>query len=186
MVLTYDELEELASLIETELPERILNLLIRLNQANDGRLEKLLELLEMQDFLQQEPEVRRWATGKIAIIGACEVGENDLKGMFKREGFDASRFELVLDYNKAKRTDFSYLRNTNYAAILAGQLSHKGKNIGNHDSLFEYLRDKEEGFPPLRKLCKNNQNRITISSVRTALNDLVDENIITRDWDAAA
>ena len=181
MALGCEELDALATRIAEELPEKLENLLVRLNQSDDGRLEKLLELLEMQDFLQQQPEKRRWKSGKIAIIGACEVGINDLARKIKKMGFNPDRLELCLDYDENKRKDFSYLKNTKYAVILGGQLSHKGKNIGSHASLLDYLADEKEGFPPLVRLTKNNQNRISVSSVTNALRDLVAGEVIMLD-----
>ncbi len=181
MALGLEELEALATRIEEELPNKLVNLLVRLNQVDDGRLETLLDLLEMQDFLQQQPEAKRWTTGKIAIIGACEVGINNLKEKIRTMGFNIDRLELCLNYDENKRKDFAYLKNTKYAVILGGQLSHKGKNIGSHSSLLEYLADEAEGFPPLVRLKTNNQNRITVSSVIKALGNQVEKGVIVLD-----
>lgn len=81
MALTVEEIDELEISIMDKIPNKITEILLRLNRS--GKLEDLLELLGMKYLLGPSEKLDTYRSGKIVVVGGTEVKEKDLMGVVK-------------------------------------------------------------------------------------------------------
>ena len=100
-MLNVEELMELEEKFRKTIAEKSEEILSKLNR--DGKLEEVLELLGLADLLVDDCAYKPYKTGKVFIVGQCEVKMQQLLGLIKCMGFDKNRFEFCLDYDDVKR-----------------------------------------------------------------------------------
>lgn len=165
MLLDIDRLEVLLDNVR----ERILN-------ANeDGSLSKLLNRIGWADLLQEEDlGFYSYPTGKIVVLGGSECPENRLLGIAKELGLDKKRFEFCLDYEGTVKYNYRKLQYQSlYRVILAGPTPHKTSGTSKYSSMITAL-ENEPGYPKVVRLTANNALKITKSSFKAALEELLE------------
>jgi len=176
MVLTIEELSELEDNIMKALPEKITAILTKLNRS--GRLEELLELLGMEEFLEKEQNFYSYKSGKIVVVGGTEVKEEVLLGIAKKLGIDKSRFEFCLDYKQIQKYDFKKMQYApQYRIVLFGPTPHSGYGKGESGSIIAEL-EKLPAYPRVERLISGNELKITKSNFREMLEMLIKEEYI--------
>lgn len=159
--------------------EEILDI-IREKVCLSNREETLDELLSSWD-IEIKPKLslyEPYKNGKILIIGQSTIDKNTIIGIAKSLNIDNSRLELVLDYRKAENYDFRKLQyNPLYRVIIVGPLPHKTAGTGCSSSVITEIENKE-GYPRIVRSIANQELKITKSSIRTALSQLLNENYI--------
>ena len=166
--LSLDELETLYHDIKASRGcEDLLSLLVLANRQ--GRLERLLEALGMEDLLSKAPQRSK----KVLVIGASQVSEGKLRALAKKQGFDPSDFEFYLEYDRLKHFDFRKLKYSDtYLAILAGPQPHSNQGKGNAGSAIANMEQNPMAFPPVIRLSGSNELKITSKSFEKALGEL--------------
>lgn len=118
---------------------------------------------------------------KILIIGETEIKENVIIGIFKKTGISSKRIELISDYAKVAKHDFSkYIYNEKYASIIIGPTPHSGVYKGKYSSIIVRL-EKMEGFPPVVRLNANKRLKVTNSNLTLCLEELIERGIVLQD-----
>ena len=120
-------------------------------------------------------------TSKILIVGQTDLREDVIKAIFRENGISKDRLELIREYDKASKYNFSKLQwNTHYGAILFGPISHSGEVKGDASSTITKI-ENTEGYPSCKRLSANNDIKITKSNLRQAIEELIIEGIIYQD-----
>lgn len=144
------ELEELEESLKEELEERLTEILSRLNRT--AQLEYFLDLLGMTELLHPDNGYHVPKSGNIVVIGESLVKAEILLAVARNLGIDKSRFELYLDYNKAKTFKFEKLQyNLTYSLIMVGPMPHSGIEKGDASSVISAI-EKKNGYPPVVRL----------------------------------
>ena len=73
------------------------------NLNTNGKLKTFLELLAMSDLLKSDLCYVPYKSGKIYIIGQCDVQINHILGVIKNMVFDKKRFEFCTECEKIKK-----------------------------------------------------------------------------------
>ena len=176
MALDYAELAELENEIMSILPDKITYILSKANRT--GRLDTLLDLLDMTELLKPTPAYETYRDGKIVVIGESEVSESVLLAIAQRLGIDKDRFELCLDYEKAQTYNYRKMNYApNYRAVLFGPCPHSSSGKGTSGSVINEMEQKE-GYPRIMRLESNHALKITKSNFRSAIEKLVEENYL--------
>lgn len=176
MVLTIEELSSLEDEIMSALQDRITAILSKLNRS--GRLEELLELLDMEDLLEQEQDFYSYKEGKIVVVGGTDVKEEVLLSIAKNMGLDKSRFEFCLDYKQIQKFDFRRMQYApQYRLILFGPTPHSGHGKGDSGSIIAEI-EKSPAYPRVERLISGNELKITKSNFRDTLERLIKEEYI--------
>lgn len=176
MVLTIEELSQLEDEIMSALPENITAILSKLNRS--GRLEELLELLDMEDLLGQEQDFYSYKEGKIVVVGGTDVKEEVLLSIAKSLGLDKSRFEFCLDYKQIQKFDFRRMQYApQYRIILFGPTPHSGHGKGDSGSIIAEI-EKSAAYPRTERLTSGAELKITKSNFREMLERLIKEDYI--------
>lgn len=176
MVLAIEELSALEDEIMSALPNRITAILSKLNRS--GRLEELLEFLDMEDLLEQEQDFYSYKEGKIVVVGGTDVKEEVLLSIAKSMGLDKNRFEFCLDYKQIQKFDFRKMQYApQYRLILFGPAPHSGHGKGDSGSIVAEL-EKSPAYPRVERLISGNELKITKSNFRDMLERLIQEDYI--------
>ena len=174
-VLGITELADLETQIKDLLDDRLLPVLTKLNRT--GRLDELLNLLDMPELIQGGQIYQAPKNGKILVIGRCDVKQNVLAATAQSIGLDKSRFEFELEYDSAKTYNFKKLQyNPLYSAILVGPMPHSGTIKGDSGSIIASL-EKEEGYPRIVRLGKNSL-KISKTDFKHTLLELMENGLI--------
>lgn len=159
----------------------------RLCVANqDGTLGMLLKHMGLEhvlngDDIYRTDEARR---GDIIVLGDPRVEVRHLQGVAKDIGIAKERIRF-LDFDEAQKCDISIWQySQTIAAILCGPLPHKGTGMGDVSSMVVAL-ETGEGFPPVKRLQCSTGLKLTKSSFRTALCELLADGIILPDDDSS-
>lgn len=125
--------------------------------------------------------VQRRLKGKIKVLGAESV--NDLQQVAGKLGFDIKRFDFV-PYDRLTNFDCRRWKDTkDIAAIMIGPLPHSGAGMGDANNLKNAIRE-EKGYPPSIELEESTQKlKVTITSFRKGLDNLVKRKHIARNFD---
>lgn len=170
-MLNVEDLMELEEKFRKTIAEKSEEILSKLNR--DGKLEEVLELLGLADLLADDCAYKPYKTGKVFIVGQCEVKMQQLLGLIKGMGFDKNRFEFCLDYDDVKRFNFEKLfwrpENT---LVLVGPMPHKTCGTGDYSSAIEAITQRP-GSPNVIR-CGSNSLKMTKSSIRDALQQALD------------
>jgi len=174
-MLGIEELLELEEDLREEFDERLEEILTKLNRT--GKLQEFLELLDMGNLLREPDSPVANRSGKIIVIGKCEVGREKLEMVANKLGLDKRRFEFHLNYEDAKTFNFRKTQwSSEYSAILVGQMPHSGKDKGDYAGVISAL-ERQDGYPPIIRLGRNGL-KITKESFQYALRSLIQENKI--------
>lgn len=174
MLLNIQELSDLEEDILRELPNQLTGVLTNLNRT--GRLEELLELLNLSDLIETQEEVLSYREGKIVVIGGSEAKEEVLLSIAKQYGIEKDRFEFCLDYKKAQKFDFRKMQYApQYRIIMCGPIPHSTHDKGASGSIIAELEKRNSGYPRVHRLMSGNELKITKTSFRDAISQLVQE-----------
>ena len=177
MPLGIAELAELEDAVLREMPDKITNALTTANRM--GRLEALLELLNMTNLLLPTETLKTYKDGKIIVIGYTEVKEDTLKAIAKSLNIDKDRFEFCLNYEKAQKYEYRKLQYASwYRVILFGPVPHSSTGKGESSSVIAEMEKHPDCYPRVVRLGINQELKITNSSFKKALAELKDENYI--------
>ena len=175
-MLSIEELSELEDDILAQLPDRITEILSRTNRNNE--LDELLRLLGMKDLLEADNHFETYREGKIVVVGASEVKESEMLAIGKSLGIDKQRFEFCLDYKAIQKYNFKKMMyEPKYRVILFGAVPHSGQGKEKHSSIITEL-ESSDAYPRVERLMSGNTLKITKTSFREKLQQLVDEEYI--------
>lgn len=162
------------SKLENRISDNLPFLLSKLNRT--GRINELLELFDLQDFIQEDGFVS-YKTGKIIVAGDCDVSKETLLSVAKGLGISRERFELVLDYYEASKYNYSKTQyNSNYSLIIVGPMPHSGPAKEAYSSVISAIENKE-GYPKVIRLGSNSL-KISKTNFKDALLNAIDQGII--------
>ena len=159
------------------LEEKVLNT-IKLEMMDYNRIDELdlyLNHINMYDRLYNHKKLNKndILSGKIAVIGQSDVKLNHLLGIAKDLDFDEEQIEFCLKYEDINKYNFNKLKNEKYSFILVGPMPHKLKDGNGYSSMIERLKN-EEGFPEAIEIRNENELKITKTSFRQALEEILD------------
>ena len=162
-----------------QLEELLDDIRIRVIEANRrGELEALLERMGMVDLLEPEDKYETYRDGRIVVIGGSEVKEDLLRTIAGKAGVDKNRFEFCLDYNEAKRYNYSKLYYApQYRVVMFGAVPHSTTGTGDSRSVIAEMENKE-GYPRVVRLVAGDQLKLTKSNFKQAVETLVAEGYI--------
>ncbi len=116
--------------------------------------------------------------GKILVLGFTPLRVKDINGIFKIFGISKDRVELCVLKEDIKVFDSKKLEyNPKYSAVLVGPVPHKTVSTGDFDNLISKL-ENTEGYPPVKRTCSSIELKITNSSLKKAIRELIDEGVI--------
>lgn len=135
-----------------------------------GILGEYLLQINMQDLLEEEKKLYdSYPNGKVIIIGASRVSENEIIGCVKECGISKDRLEMWLGYNDNKKTDFRKLQyNPNYRLILFGPLPHSGIGKEDNSSIITNM-ENSDGYTKIARLTDGHTLKITKSNIKNAI-----------------
>ncbi len=155
----------------------------RFSRANaDGSLQDLLVKLGWESLLSPESEpLFTFENGKVLVIGEQTVGIEQLRLTAKKLGFDVSRFEFVLDYERAQTFEYNKLEyNSDYRVVFIGATPHSTTGTGQSGSLLAELQGHPDKYPRTIALrSEEGALKITKSGFKKALSQLKDEGYLT-------
>lgn len=170
-------IQELADLNDAMMLRMGLELLPAITRANrEDRLQELLADLGMEDLIegQQRKPQHSWAS-KIVVMGDSAVKIDKLRSIARKKGFDLSRFEFELDYDRLKHYDFGKLRGSmGYSAVLVGPMPHKTPGTERASSYIARAEQHPDEYPLLIKMGTANELKITNNSFKKALDRLLE------------
>ena len=148
---------------------------------NDGTLRDLLDKLGWGDLLSLDAEpLFTFEKGKILVIGEQTVGIEQLRMTVNKLGLDVSRFEFILDYEKAQTFDYKKLEyNPQYRVVFVGAVPHSTTGTGQSGSLLSELTSHPDKYPRTVALkSEEGTLKITKSGFKKALQELKSEGYI--------
>ena len=167
-MLNIKQLADLEDAIKVNLDEKLPQILTTLNRT--GQLDNLLELLGMPELIRQGSPYEVFKSGKIVVIGASDVKENDLLGIAKKMKVDPNRLECYLGYDDAKNFRFEKMQyDPKYSLVMVGPMPHSGTSKGNYSSMIAAL-EQSDGYPPVVRLGAQGL-KITKTGFRNALSE---------------
>lgn len=177
MPLPIEEIDELESSIMKELPNKMLEILLKLNRTGD--LGKFLRLMDMQNLLVSSDRLETYKSGKILVMGATEVKKKDLLGVVNNLGLDKNRFVFCLEYSEVKGFEYSKLEyQPGNRVILCGPISHSCEGKEDSSSIITHMEQNADAYPRVVRLQSNNALKITKSNFREVLEGLIEEQYI--------
>lgn len=157
--------------LKSRVLERISIDLEQYNRTNE--LENYLRKISCDDLLEEYNKYYDTRNGKIIVIGASMISEDDIKKTAKKLGIHPKRLELHLDYDKNKHFNIMELRNnTNYSDIIFGPNAHKMVGIEDNSSAIALIKNYAKDFPKLILAISNSETqelKITKTSIEQAL-----------------
>lgn len=147
--------------------------------------EKVLEknrMGELNEFLHQigyykedkDEEIDEYNTkrpGKILVLGASCVSQNDLKGIAKSLGISSDQIDFELDFHIGKQINVQkYRYSSEYSDILVGPICHKNKGIEDNNCLITEIENNRDIYPNLTRITEfDGSLKISKTSFRNAL-----------------
>ena len=172
--LTANELYDLTYRLEEEFHSNLNKILSSLNQS--GQLIKILSMMGLENLLPQD-KVFHNTKKIIVVIGQSNTKVDKLIGVAKELGFHKEQFLFCLDYNDAKTFQYKKLQySPKYAAVLVGAIPHSTKDKGGFSSIISAL-EHQNGYPPVIRI-GNNELKITKSSFKQSLSDLISKKLL--------
>jgi len=125
--------------------------------------------------------VHRRVNGEIVVLGATSIKE--LIRVAADVGFEIKRFNFI-PYDKVANYDCTRWKGASaIAAIMCGPVPHSGAGMGDSSCLIDTI-SKEPGYPPVELLQESRGKlKVTISSFRQGLINLLARNVIDRNYD---
>lgn len=149
--------------------------------GRENRVQEYLNSIGMGDLFPEEKEAYKFESypdGKILIIGKSEVKPQVVIGTMKDLGIPKEQIELCLGYDEGKNYPFNKLQyNPKYRTVLFGPLPHSVTGMGESSSIITHL-ETNEGFPRVIRLTANNELKMTKSSLKSAVIQLLHEGYI--------
>lgn len=135
-----------------------------------GSLESYLQNIGMADLIPtKQVKHDTFPHGKILIIGASMVKENDIIGCCKSLGIEKDRLNLNLDYESAEKFKFEGLQyNPNIRLILFGPIPHSTKGRDKYSSIINKL-ENTDGYPKIIRMTAGSGLKITKSNLKAVL-----------------
>jgi len=165
-------------LLTNEVIEFIKLKLMRMNQQDI--LDDYLVQIEFKEKAIVNSGIDR-RTSKILIIGQIDIKEEAIKAIFKDCGISKDRLELVREYDKAKKYNFSKLQwSRHYGVILFGPIPHSAEGKKDSSSIITEI-EKNECYPPSKRLSANNAIKVTKTNLRQAVEELIADGVIYQD-----
>lgn len=101
-------------------------------------------------------------TGKILVLGNCQVSNQSIKKVIKSFRMKMSDFEFV-SYDEINKFNFKKLLGSNkYSDIFIGPTPHKAKNLNRSTSPHQFLIDNQEELGKIQQL-RQKSGRLGIS-----------------------
>ncbi len=171
--LNIEEMDELIDLVQDEIPK----ILYKANRA--GNIDDILKVLGLEE-LAQDDFYDTTTTGKIVVIGKSQIKEKEIYGIGKSLGLTKDRFELCLDYNKAKTYDYKKLQYNphKYSVVIFGAVPHSSTGKGNSGSVISEMQ-RNQGYPRTYELSAGGKIKITKSNFKEKLIELIDLGVIS-------
>ena len=117
-------------------------------------------------------------TARLILIGdAGHLKEGKIMSIFKKEGYDKNRVELLIEYGKMKSLDMNNLKKirSRYDGIILGPMPHKMHGDMSGRSLIGMMENNPDDYPPFVVAREKSGNlKISNNSLRNALKDLGD------------
>ena len=171
MSLEYEELTELSNKILDFVSKQIL----KMNQQNE--LDEYLIKIGFKEIKEDNLLINK-EKSKILIIGESSIKEKDIVGIFKEYGISKTRIEAVLDYEHAKKYNYSNLQwNYNYGVILLGPIPHSTDGKNSSSSIITEI-ENDNGYPKSVRLTANSKLKITKHNLKEVLEELIADGII--------
>lgn len=176
-MLSIEALGDLEEEVLRRFPDCITEALVNCNRS--GELDQLLKLLGMSDLVESEKSFESYKEGKIVVIGGTEVKENVLLSIAKDLGLQKERFEFCLDYESAQKFDFRKMQYApSYRIILFGPVPHSAIGKGDSRSIISEVENHREMYPRSERVMSGQELKITKSSFKEKLIQLIRENYI--------
>ena len=147
-----------------------------------GDLDALLLKWELTDFIIQNNKNESYKSGKIVVIGGTEIKESVLISICKEFGIGKDRLEFCLDYDQAQKYNYRKLQyNSDYSVVLFGPVPHSARYRGDSESIIAEL-ESQSGYPQVFRLMAGEELKITKSNFKSAIQNLLQNNIICQDY----
>jgi hypothetical protein len=144
--------------------------------GKENRLQDYLHSVGMGDLFPEEKDEYRFESyrdGTILIVGRNEVKPQDIFGALKGLGIPKEQVELCLGYDNAKTYQYNKLQyNPKYRVVLFGPIPHSVVGKGESSSIITHL-ESNEGYPHVVRLTANNELKMTKSSLKSAVSELL-------------
>ena len=116
------------------------------------------------------------SSARLIVIGdAGYLKEGKIMSIFKKEGYDKKRVELLIEYDKMKSLDMNNLKKirSRYDGIILGPMPHKMHGDMSGGSLIGMMENSPEDYPPFVVAREKSGNlKLSNNSLRDALKDL--------------
>ena len=148
----------------------------------EGTLPELLSALGLSHLLSPTDDygIQNNPRGEIIVIGDSLTDLNILRTIASQKGISKNRLKFV-GYDEVKSVDCSKWKESySVAVILCGPLPHKGKGMGDSNSLNQSLKD-DPGPTPVRDLRESSGKlKITKVSFSKVLDELLEDGTLER------
>ncbi len=175
--LDVDEIVELEERLLSILNEDLYTILLNLNRAE--QLGTLLSLLGHSELMEKNDNGYVPLTDRtILILGDTSMNTNDVLKTITILGVPKDRVELHLEY---KPNDFNIDKlkfSFDYSLVLVGPMPHSIEGRNGYTSIVSRM-EKEEGFPPVKRLMAGGALKITKTSIKSAMEDAFSRGLIT-------
>jgi len=119
----------------------------------------------------------------ILIIGASEVGSDNIRHICVNLGFNRNNIMIYNDYEKLPNKDFTFLKGqkAKYCGIVLGAVPHSVMGKGSYASISDMMAG-EENYPFMveaNTVTNRKEPKITSTSLKSALNEIIRNEIRT-------
>lgn len=175
--LDIDEIVELEEKLLAIFNENLHMILLNLNRTE--QLGILLSLLGHSELLEKNDNGYVPLTDRtIVILGESSIIANDILKTISKLGIPKDRVELHLEYKPNGFNIDTLKYSINYSLVLVGPMPHSMEGKAEYTSIISRM-EKETGFPPVKRLMAGNELKITKTSIKNAIGDVISRGIIT-------
>lgn len=175
--LDIDEIVELEEKLLAIFNEDLHTILLNLNRSE--QLGILLNLLGHSELLEKNDNGYVPLTDRtIVILGESSIIANDILKTISKLGIQKDRVELHLEYKPNGFNIDTLKYSINYSLVLVGPMPHSMEGKAEYTSIISRM-EKETGFPPVKRLMAGNELKITKTSIKNAIGDVISRGIIT-------
>lgn len=162
------ETEELFELIE-KITDKITEEITLANRSGEAELNEVLKKYGFNKPTKESYSYIDLTTSKILVIGQMNIKPRDIVGLCKSLNIDPERIDYV-PYENATNYDFEKLRYSNkYSDVIFGSVPHKGRGIGDNNSIVTMLENNQEEYPKVIRAMDSNELKLTKTSFKEAL-----------------
>lgn len=135
--------------------DNILRIVSNLNR--NEQLESFLETIGCLEFVKPHSSYYTYKSGTIVVVGHSDVNKDILLGVAKKLGLDKNRFEMHLEYDDAKKFQYSKMQwAPTYSLVIVGPQGHSSVEKSHYGSAIAKM-EQEEGYPPVLRSGRNNE-----------------------------